>query len=167
MFMLLLLWPTTKIGYHDVTMHALYFLWRERGGMFRWWFPTCGEKRGKGKGKRTIGPWKMDLQSCVHFGTQTFVSVRLYPVHHIKSYFLNLFCISFHYFSCLTYHRFARPFFILGPMVRFPFPLSYFLSQVGRSCLKVLPLSLDKKYSACMVMSRWHSFVVGRSKKKA
>ena len=42
-------------------------------------------------------------------------------------------------------------------------PLS--LSQVGHSRLSVLPLPLDKKYSARIVTSRWHGFVGFRSKK--
>ena len=66
MCMLLLLRPPTKQGYHDVTMHALYFLSRGRCKTPRWECPTCDKEREEGKG-------------------------------------------------------FAHPFFILGPMIHFPF----------------------------------------------
>ena len=49
-FMLFLLKPFTKPCYCDVTMHALYFLSRERGKTHRRECPTCDEKRGEGKG---------------------------------------------------------------------------------------------------------------------
>ena len=54
MFMLFLLRPTTKPCYCEVTMHALYFLLRERGKTFRKECPTCDEKRGEGNGETVI-----------------------------------------------------------------------------------------------------------------
>ena len=56
-----LLRPPTKPGYRDITMHALYFLWRGRGKTLGRECPTCDEepvtkKEGKGKGKWTMDP---------------------------------------------------------------------------------------------------------------
>ena len=59
MLMLFLLRPPTKPGYRDVTMHAIYFLLRERGKTLRRECPTCvpvTKKEGKGKGIWIIGP---------------------------------------------------------------------------------------------------------------
>ena len=43
----------------------------------------------------------------------------------------------------------------IGPRMKiFLFPSPLFLSQVGHSRLSVLPLSLDQKYSACIVTSQ-------------
>ena len=55
MFMLFLLRPPTKPGYHDVTTHALYFLSRERGITFRRKCPACDEKkRGRERGNEPL-----------------------------------------------------------------------------------------------------------------
>ena len=65
-------------------------------------------------------------------------------------------CFCFFYLDLLQNHaivtsrcrhkRFARSFFILGPMVHFPFPFPSFWSQARHSRQSVLPLSLKKNF---------------------
>ena len=54
-----------------------------------------------------------------------------------------------------------KPVFVLYPVPPFPFLL--FSSQVGHSRLSVLPFPLEKKYSACIVMS-WIAWFCRESK---
>ena len=56
MFMLFLLRPPTNPGYHDITMHALYFLLRGRGKTRRRECPTYDEERVEEKGKMDHWP---------------------------------------------------------------------------------------------------------------
>ena len=63
-------------------------------------------------------------------------------------------------------HRFACPFFILGMMLHFPFPISSFLSQGKHSHNSAKPLSLEK-HSACIMTSQLPDFEGDQSNKKA
>ena len=125
MFILFLLRPPTKWRYCDVTMHALYYLSRNRGKTHRHSVLPVTEQEGKENGK-----WSISSMMKMYQQTEMKrLNTKLWP-----------------FVWAQNKHRFARPldWCSLDWCSISPFPSLLFQSQVGHSSVSFSSLPWQK-----------------------